>query len=212
MRKLLLTAVFGFAAFINTNAQIKKGSVLLGGDLGFTSYKDDYKTTTETDTKNNSISVSLSAAKAFRENRFWGLKSSFSNQKQSYYSGNVRYTNESNGYGLGLFYAQYSPLHKKLYLFGEAGLQYNYSSSKNNDNLTNIYTRSKSNGGGLYLTPGLSYAACKKMHIQLTIPSLIAANYSQTKMTNRTTSGFNISTGLNGTLLNALGFGFRFIL
>ncbi len=212
MRKLFLTALIGLSAIINSTAQIKKGSILLGGDLGFSSYKDDYNNLPEANTKNNTFSAGLSVAKAFRENRFWGVKISFRNQEQSYYSGSTPYTNELNSYGLGLFYSQYSLLLKKFYVFGEAGLQYHYGSSKYRDNLTNIYTNSRSNGAGLYITPGLSYAFCKKMHIQLTIPSLVAANYSHIKASNRTTSGFNISTGLSGNLLNTLGYGFRFIL
>jgi hypothetical protein len=68
--------------------------------------------------------------------------------------------------------------------------------------------------------PGISYQIFKKLHVELTLPNLIAMSYSVNKSFNSNTpesyskkENFAVNTAFtNAAILNTLGIGFRFVL
>ena len=79
-----------------------------------------------------------------------------------------------------------------------------------------------SNGGSALFIPGISYAVCKRMQLELLMPNIIGLNYSHTKTDFHATTppvspsqennSFSFNANLNANLLSNFGIGFRFLL
>ncbi len=61
-----------FFVSVTGHAQMKKGSVLLGGQLSY--FSRDYKYDNQPDVKTRNGTIGVSAGKAFKENNFVGLE------------------------------------------------------------------------------------------------------------------------------------------
>lgn len=203
-------------------AQIKKGAVLLGGQLGFNNSTSDVTFSppnppnTTQNQKNKGGNFNIAIGKAVAENAVIGLNAGYSGGKNENTSGVNSFTSKYNQYNAGVFYRQYRKLANRFYFFGEGGI--GYFTSKQTDTNTpaiNNVTR-KSTGGQMYLTPGIAYQIGKKLQLELLIPNIVSANYSVNKTTstgsNTKQDQFNINTNLNGLALNSAGIGFRFVL
>jgi hypothetical protein len=202
----------------SANAQIQKGTILLGGQL-------NYGNSTSENISNlwkfRGTNIGLSAGKAFRENAVVGFTLGFSHSKQTQiYSGTDTTTITGNGVEAGVFFRQYKTLVKDLYFFGQ--VEASFASSRQTATYTSLNRGLKSISGSanLTLTPGIAYQVFRKLQLELTVPGMINLAYSWTRNTDSDPqsadskqNSFSLSsrtTGSNGA--GWLAVGFRFLL
>jgi hypothetical protein len=216
---LLLTAII--TIFNSTlSAQIKKGSILLGGQIGFIDYNGKFSTT-QNKQKNGAALFNISAGTAISENKVLGIAASYYHTNDDYANNGSVYSNTKyNRLNIDAFYRLYKKLAKDLYLFGEIGAGY-IGSDETSANLPNntIVTKYMTMGGELYVTPGVAYRIYKKLQVELVIPRIVETNYTNQKRTTQPTSpddytrnGFYFNSSLNGNFLGNLALGFKFVL
>ncbi len=216
MRKVLSLLLITIAVNTTTNAQIKKGAVLLGGQIAV-AYSDNNGTNnSQTVQKNNATIFNLSVGKAIKENTVIGIKAGYGGNKNKTTSGPNSYNNDVKFYNAGLFYRKYKNLGTNFYFFGEAGAGYYGTRQTINDNAGND-TENNVSGFQLSITPGIAYQVCNKLQLEVLIPNMVTAQYAvaKHKAPNNVVSKsdqFQFSTNLNGSPFNALAFAFRLIL
>jgi hypothetical protein len=201
---LLSIAVFLFASI--TKAQITKGSVLLGGGIGFTSQKSEFPTSASD--KRKSFSLTPTVGVAFKQNLVSGIFLRYTNTKDEPSPSGGQYY-RSNSYGGGLFVRKYIPFAKSFYFFGEPDLYYFASTSKTSASST----KNKSWNVGLGFAPGLAYALNKKIHLEAGLPGLLSLDYGQSEFNDpsyQISKQKGFAFGANASSLSSLAFGFRF--
>ena len=200
MRSCLLILSIIFC--LNANAQITKGSTLLGGSLSFNSNTN----------QGSSLNVSAQFGKAYKDNGFHGFQIGYSYAKHI--------DQIWNFYSFGIFYRKYIPIIKEFYFFGEINFNLGYakltskSSNPTATNRTNIYR------GTISLMPGLSYAVNSKLHLEIAFSNIASLHYERQIdkytggpapfSTTHNNFGFNTSTQLNS--FSNIQFGFRLLL
>ena len=199
-----------------TSAQIKQGSILLGGQVSSYNSTIDYSTNQRSQ-KNNSSTFNIAVGKAFKENSVFGINLTYSPSSFSYSYNNYVNTKQ-RFYSLGVYARQYKKLVKDLYFFTELGGAYVFSTQIDTDTLGTKLSTGKGSGGQLNLTPGISYKICKKINLEVTIPNIVYVQYAITKNEtisppqNSKETRFLFSTNLTSSFINNLGIGFRLIL
>ena len=208
-----------FFVFVTGHAQMKKGSVLLGGQLSYFSreYKHDDNQRAEI-SRNGTLGIS--AGKAFRENNFVGLEINYTIYRDiSSYNGSDSVRTKGYILPIGVFIRSYKKLAGNFYIFGQTGggviignQTYSYKSPTGE-----VKTTQK--GAYISLTPGVAYQVLKKMQVEITIPGIINTQYIITKRDSRDPqvqssryNQFSFSSNLNNTNLGWLGVGFKFVL
>jgi hypothetical protein len=212
MRKYLLFTSIAFTLMVNTlNAQITKGSILLGGNLSFGT-STTKNSSFETD--NNIFSINPAIGVAIKENSVLGISFNYFMYTQNNTLSNA-YKEDANSYGGGLFYRQYKSLSSKFYLFGDAGA--NYYTTKMTRESPGLIQNYKSNSVNLSLYPGITYAVSKRFHLEAALNNLLNINYSSAKTTTmgsaprtESTNGFSFMTNISSGV--PLSLGFRFII
>jgi hypothetical protein len=202
---------------VSGSAQIKKGSILLGGQLSY--YTDKIEIGND-EQQYSAGTFGISLGKAIKENRVLGFNFGFSPGKQE----NIRRGSDTfnlsiNRFDVGVFYREYKRLAKDFYFFGQVDGAFITSNQKEK------YRRSSDikvtqRGAFLTLTPGFSYQLFKKMQLEVTIPGIVGIQYSVNKVDSQnplTQSSkrkqLSVYSNLNnGTNLSWLGVGFRFVL
>ena len=224
--KLLLTITTSIFFVFNSNAQIDKGTVLLGGSVNYYSYKSSepyYYNNYEF--KSNGNAENIQVGKAIKTNSFAGII-------LSYYHANNYTTdispdsnfNKNTTFGAGIFYRKYKKLLKDFYFFSEVSGQYRHGEMEQ-AGATNVYysTKVTSNGGTITFTPGISYAVCKNFQMELLMNEVVSTSYIHTKF-NYTSSGtppvnsdgksdsFSINASLNSNPLYGFAIGFKYFI
>jgi hypothetical protein len=210
MNRILLSLAFLLFIF-TANAQFQKGNILLGGDLSYST--NTYSAPNTTDQTSNGGLFNISLGKAIKENTVVGVNLLFSTNTNSYQGDKT----VSNGYGIGVFYRVYKNLGKDFYFFAQGGAEYNGSTNYTKDATGTKTDNSSTNGGSIYLTPGISYKISKKIFIELSIPQIFTIGYSSnsTNLSPGVSSkedGFSAGINLNSNTLTSLGLGFRLVL
>ncbi len=210
MNKFLLTLTLSLFIMI-ANAQFQKGNILLGGDLSYSTYTSS--TTNTPDQTSNGGVFNVSLGKAIKENTVVGVNLLYSTNTNTYQGGK----NVSNGYGIGVFYRVYKNLGKDFYFFGQAGAQYYGATNYLKDTTGLKSDNSTTNGGNIYLTPGIAYKLSKKFFMELSIPQVFTFGYSSTSTNiapgvTTKNSGFSAGINFNSNPLTSLALGFRLIL
>src|SRR5690349_3813289 len=109
-KHLLITVITCWS--LSASAQISKGSLFLGGNLFFSTQKnEDAKFT------NTAFSVNPAIGKAIRENLILGIDLTYLNQ-QTKSNDSTRSTEQYAG--AGFFARKYASIGKGFYLFGQA--------------------------------------------------------------------------------------------
>jgi len=211
MKKVILLTAASLCIAAISNAQITKGSKLLGLDFG-AGYNKSGEGLNES--KQSHFNFNPSLGFAIKENSVLGFRVNYGHGKMT--TGGISPERKTTEYGAGVFLRRYLQLGKKVYLFGEGAADYNYSYSKDANNGYK-YT-SQSNSITLSAYPGLSYTATKRLMIDAGLNRLVAIGYSNSKSTqttpNSTSVSKNSSFGLSTTLGGNTSFsvGFRFLL
>lgn len=208
--KFLLFLLIAISSSQITNAQIKKGTIFLGGQLGFATGKADGEMN---DSKQSSYSFSPAIGIFTKDNLVWG--------GDIYLSGGKNFW-ETQGYqkylgaGVGLFVRKYFPVANRLYLYG--GGRFGVTYQKNEGDNTQTKTTIKGYTVAVSIYPGISYALKDNIHLEIGFNSLASVAYSHNKRTDNF-QGINShstsnSFGLGGNAFNQseLSVGIRFLL
>ncbi|MEO7048173.1 MAG: hypothetical protein ABI091_22940 [Ferruginibacter sp.] len=208
---LLPIALIFFTATV-ANAQINEGRYLLGGSVSYIKVKNlPYSVS-----KSESFYSNIQFGKVIKDNTVAGIIASYGSSKNE--PGNT-----SSNFSAGIFYRKYKSLAKNFYFFGEGDLVYSHSKSTyENFQPVSDVTRSTSNGAGISFVLGISYSLCKRMQIELSMPTLASISYGSIKTEtqyispNTTTTekgnSFSANVNLNSNLLSNFGIGFKFFL
>jgi hypothetical protein len=215
MSKFLLTLLITFSCFL-ANAQFKKGDVLAGGTLSYSSTKSTMVDNPD-DQKSNTGNFNISLGKALKENTVFGVNISYQPHSVTSGSGANWTRDRTDGYGISIFYRMYRNLGKEFYLFGEAGGGYIGSTSSLKDRAGDKLSTGTSSGGQIYVTPGIAYKISSKFFLELSIPQIFSAAYTSAKTKSgsavtASSDDFSIGANINSNPLNSLGIGFRLIL
>ena len=211
MKKILLSVILSVAV-ITLNAQVKKGSILLGGSVSVSNSETQQQTTPLLKTTNNVAVISPAFGYAFKDNSVAGINLSFgSGTSKQTYGTNPPLKDEIDLYGAGIFYRPYLNLSNRFYLFGEfeAGFQ-NLKreqdlgvSSKMNEKEFLVF---------LDLTPGIAFAVNKRFHLEASINNILSLDYETSERTYsnaptnvQKTSGFNFHANAGGSVPLSLG-------
>ena len=212
-QKITLTVVVFLCCSIIVNAQIKEGSILLGGQINYSNSNNEYSPN-QPEQKNHNATFTVSVGKAFKQNSVYGVSLSYGNATYDTYSSNNNYYNTKiDSYSAGIFYRKYKMLAKDFYLFGEAGAFYSGSKKTETDPTGNKLSTLRTKAGLITFTPGISYQLLKKLQVEITIPNIAGVSYSVNKydqMAGKQTN-FSFNTSLNSFALANLGVGFRFV-
>jgi hypothetical protein len=228
MKKQFYLVLFFFSVALCSQAQIKKGTILLGGDVGFSSQKNENDDPNNVSTKQTIINLAPSIGKAIKDNLVAGVDLTFGSVKSNQYggssSGQNTYTNNQHDYGLGFFLRRYKPLGSGFSVFmqGRLGAIYNTQKSEITSQLSStLDLKGYTIDLGFY--PGISYAITKRIQLETGFQNLVYAQYDHSKSTQVTNSSpgtnsvtnksndFRLATSLSD---NLYGFvvGFRVLL
>lgn len=205
----LLLCVFAYSI---ANAQVKKGDIVLGGNLGYSDQAQTVLTSPPQTTKSTLLDVNPSIGKAIRDNLVLGIDIAYFHSTSSQnpaYTSSISQT--GNGFLAGVFLRRYKPIGAGFSLFGEAELSGNYSHSTAEmpSNAQFAETSDHSNGFGftLQVYPGIAYALNRRWQLETSLPNFLSINYIHDKETQQyntqaaqSTSdhSFNISSSLTG--------------
>ena len=209
MKKTLLFTVTLLSATLFGQAQITKGSVLLGGGI---SAGRSHSETGTVESKSTSLSFSPTIGVAVKNNVVAGLRLSYfhSNASQE----NPALSQKANGYSAGVFYRKYLNLSKAFYLFGEAAAYYSFNKADSRYAPLGADTRQTSRTIGVNLYPGVAYVVSKRFHLEVGLNNLVSLDYTRNK--NETlppgssnvskSSGLGFSTNLSTAAPLTVGF------
>jgi len=144
--------------------------------------------------KSTNFGATISVGKAIANNRIVGIfvgHNSISSEQE--YNVNSKNESKTKAPSAGIFYRQYFPLSTKWYLFGNASVGYydSRSETKFNDQLTNKNS-SKAIAAGI--TPGISFQASKRLHIETSLLDIFRVGYGSGKNKVFDASGNVVST------------------
>ena len=217
MSKIYIIALLLITS-VSTNAQIKKGSISLGGELFYYNEKLQIENLQE---KYESGTIGISIGKAFKENSVAGFNFGFSPIKQTYYpNANEMINLTYKSFNIGAFFREYKMLAKDLYFFGQLDGAFITTNQFLDYSVAATDVKAKERGGFISIMPGISYQVFKKLQLELTIPNILSMQYRMTKFEsenpqykNSRNNQFMFYSNLNNKLsLSWLGVGFRFIL
>lgn len=216
-KTLLFSLLFIIAASTTTQAQITKGSTLLGGNLSFGQSKLD-SDFAQSELKATTFSISPSIGVAVKENLIAGVNIGYSTGKQKQVSSNQTVLDvKTTGFTAGVFIRKYKQLAKSnFYLFGEGDLNYTNMKEERKEQMPDMST-TKTHTVFLSVKPGVSYAVNNRLHLELGLNNLINAGYTATKQSNDQNdntikqNSFGVSTNITN-LTNNISLGVRFLL
>jgi hypothetical protein len=166
-----------------SQAQISKGTILLGGDFNFgtssikTSTEGVTPVTPSTTTKNTGFSVSPSIAKAIKDNLVLGVDLGVGYTSEA---SNPNY--KQNDYDLGVFMRNYKYLGSRFYFFFETRLGFTYSDFTQDDStFAPSHVDTKSFGINLGLSPGVAYSLSRRWQLEAEFPDVVYAEYNYSK-------------------------------
>jgi hypothetical protein len=211
MKKTYLLVGLVFIACC-VQAQIKKGTILLGGNLSASTTSsspapgnDSYKA--------NSIYVSPSYGRAIKDNLVLGADLNFTYAK----SGPNNVPNQTNGIGAGVFLRKYKNLGGGFYIFGQSRVgfdfvdqQSNFPSSTGN---TFVHSDQKQLAIGASFFPGISYAINPRWQLETSLPNFLVLQYAHVKQSSEdgtlssdgSSSSVSLSSSLSSTYTFSVG-------
>ncbi|WEK37297.1 MAG: hypothetical protein P0Y53_07270 [Candidatus Pseudobacter hemicellulosilyticus] len=211
MKKFYL-ALSGILLFsvLTTQAQLKKGSIQLGAEFGYSNQREDTESGI-VDFKMHTLVFTPNFAFALKDNLLMGI--------------DITYTSANNtidpdkaidleGHGMGVFIRRYWPVAKRFYVFGQARLGVDFTTTNYPTSTAPVAElRSTSFSAGVY--PGISFALTRSILLETGFNNLLAFTYTRNTVELQDHSetknhGMNIGSSLKeGSNLNV---GIRFLL
>src|SRR5258708_4220664 len=169
MKKLFYLLLFFFSITFYSQAQIKKGDILLGGTLGFNTQKTTPDgSNTNGLTKQSSVNLTPSIGKAIKDNLLAGIDLTYSGSSTTQGSGTGGYTTKSRMYGAGVFLRKYTYLGSGFAIFTQTRLGGGYHTQKDqNEGVSVPYNDIKGYSNGVSFYPGISYAITKPVQMEI---------------------------------------------
>jgi hypothetical protein len=208
---LLLISTLIFTGIMN--AQIKKGAIFLGGDIGGSTQKT--KTGEIVTGKQKGLSISPVFGKAIKENLILGVNAGLVLYENN--TGISANAQKGASYKAGAFLRKYSPIGKSnFYLFLQGGLSINYDKNENVSPPSNLYKIQRYTVG-ITGYPGISYTVSKRLQLETGFNNLLNLNYftekkeySSTTYFTEKTNGVSVNSSINN--LSSLYIGFRILI
>jgi len=174
MKKVLPLAIA--LLFIGTfvNAQIEKGSVLLGGNIGFGNSKNENSGIY----KQNYLVINPTAGVAVKTNLVAGITVTYGHFKN--FADSLTGPQDNTTLGSSIFLRRYFPVAKNFYVFGQGNLGYNHYHSKEEN--TDYFRDFVSHAVSIDVAPGLAYAVTKRFHLELGLGNLVEVRYETSKL------------------------------
>jgi hypothetical protein len=209
MIKLTLLTVTLVSASLFVQAQITKGSILLGGGISFGSGKSESGSSEST---SRSFGFSPAIGIAVKDNAVVGIRLSYSTSKSE--QDNTGYLQKNTGFNAGVFYRRYIGLSKAFYLFGEGAAYYGTNENRNVSTPNNTTYVQKGKAVGVNLHPGVTYVVSRRFHLEAGLNNLVSLQYSSSKNENISSgqtsvsesSGIDFSTNLSTAAPLTVGF------
>lgn len=206
-----MSSLFLFS--VTVSAQVRKGSVLLGGGISGGSGKTE---SNNTESKSSSFAVYPAVGIAVKENTVVGLRLGYYHSRSEQPNGTNEYVQTQDNYSAAIFYRRYLTLSSTFFLFGE-GAAY-YSRSKQGNTYPGSKSTQVNNAVGVNLYPGVAYAVNRHIHLEVGLNNLADISYSSSNAQNVSSgitttsksSGFNFSTNVSSSA--PLTVGFRIVL
>lgn len=217
MRKILPVIITVFVLVCSANAQIKKGSVFLGGDISGSSQKTK-SINTASSYKHSRINISPVFGKAIKDNLILGANAGLGLFKNDNWSGSSSIKAKSTAYNAGIFLRKYKNIGTGgFYLFVQGGLNGSFYKQKQ-DVTVSSWTETKGFSVGINAYPGISYAVTNKLHLETGFNNLLSLSYFNEKIESRDpvptaskTNGFSIASSLSNAT-SSLYLGFRLLI
>jgi hypothetical protein len=218
--KKMYVLLFTVLACSMARAQIKKGDILLGANLNYSSqdYSNNGAAINPYSTSYKTFGVGPSFGKAIKDNLVLGLDLGYTHYSASYSPG---IATTGNGFNGGIFLRKYKPLGKNFYLFGEVALNGNYTHNSQAEqpgsqpSVDDTHTY----GFSFQLFPGLAYVLGPKWQLEAEVPGFCSIAYSHSKQTYSYTGqpdqyynshDFSIASSFSGT--NTITAGVRYLI
>jgi len=208
MKKQFYLLTAGLLLVCVAHAQLKKGDILLGGNVNFS------KQTVNPGSGDQTIfSFSPSIGKAVSEDLLVGLNLTYSYNKSK--AGAPAYINTQSGYGLGVFVRKYKMLGAGFALFaeGDLGGMYVLSNSYPDGGAKPPANKSYTINAGFY--PGIAYFISKHVQLETGLQNMGYIQYSHTKSgqdpQSYKSSNFTVGTSLNQAL-SSFVVGFKWVI
>lgn len=193
----------------NVSAQLEKGSIWLGGSIGFSSSRSENQYSTEV--KTQSFSFNPAIGKVVKQNLVAGIELFYNNYNEDRVDQEIR----NNIYGGGVFVRKYVETFKRVYLFAHAGAIGSVVHNK-----LDYYSMPDADMKGwqatLSLYPGVSYALNSKVFLEAVFTNFFTIGYAsmKTKSAINTNEYTNTSFAANANfnIASNFGVGVRFVL
>ncbi len=204
---------------LSVSAQIKKGTVLLGGQLSYYDY--DLVNGNSSEQSQDGGTLSIQAGKAYNEDRVAGISITYSTTRRKLISSNSdSLINKDHYYSMGAFLRQYKKLARDFYFFFQEDAAFIISRRTTAPADVPYAGKVKDIGGSLSVTPGISYQVFTRMQLELSLPNLVNMRYiyREDRPDNPQSGGENSNTFVlhttfaNNRFLDGVGVGFRFLL
>ena len=201
---------------IVSQAQINKGAILLGGNIGAGTQSSNADAGTS---KNNNLNISPVFGIAIKENLVFGLNLSFWSNKNETELAPSHQTQKNSEYGTGVFLRKYKPIGKSGFsAFIQGSFGYGNGTGSYEDAVTK--TESTTHKFDISVYPGFSYAISKRLQLETGFNKLLSLSWFNQKQTitntgssptSSTLKGVNLSTSLDN-FASSLYLGFRVLL
>ena len=202
MKKIYLVICINFFLVSLASAQISKGSLWLGGNIGFSTGKN----TNGDNSNQSSYSISPSVGTAIKKNTILGVQALFDhNESEDPLS---EYTRSSSGGAI--FIRQYWEVINRCYVFGNFSGSYLVTRQK--QTYQNYATDSKAWTATLGASPGVAFSATNWLQLEAEFYNLFSASYSSADnhltsqgtqssyKSHTTTAGINLENASSFTL------------
>jgi hypothetical protein len=210
MKKFFLYIAFFFTIAPASHAQITKGTVLTGLNLGASTSRSE--TSSPYDYKHNGFRLEHSIGFVIKDNDMIGVSVSYGRSDYEYEISN----SENDYYNAAVYYRRYVPVGKRFYLFGQAGAGYGVMEQEE----TSVIARAtmRQNILSLDLSPGITYALTKRFLLETGIGNIVGVSYRWDKSRTINSNGQFSSKGSGASIYananprSQLYFGFRLAL
>ncbi|HXD79569.1 MAG TPA: hypothetical protein VN616_17255 [Puia sp.] len=175
MKKIPLLFSFLLIAFFS-QAQIDKGTILLGGDISLSTYSAHSSSGAPPKYQENVFYVDPSIGLAVRNNFVLGLDLGL-----GYESRPVENGYKDNNYQAGVFLRQYKFLGSGSCFFGATELAFGYN-DLTQDQSVGYRQDERTTSAELSFAPGVAYALNHRWQLEVVFPQVLDLTYSHQKM------------------------------
>jgi hypothetical protein len=175
MKKKALFVILLTFLWAQSQAQLSKGSIQVGGSLSMNSSSSKNESTGVNDyfSKYFSLEINPKAGVFISDKSVIGLALGFSNSSQKWNEGSDETKQSASVISFGPYYRHYFPISEKVSFFLDGNAKYNTGKSTNSSNalLTNE-SKYKNNGFNISVAPGFNYFVSNRWGLVVSFGSL----------------------------------------